>query len=604
MIAATLVMPLATLPLNGCLLALRPPGPPSERDSLVARQLLNLTLNAYWQAAMRNRPGLAVAVGDAPAMLPWLGEATARRNAQLAMRLQPALAEVDVEALSPRHYLLLQALDRELEARAASYTFYDLDLSVLSPRATQLRTVVETLLNYPLNSSDQVSTYLALLEGTGQWVGEIRGSLEIREARGVVASREVADAFGSYLLRFRDMVARGSLNLESARISQFDSSSQQAIKTRERDAIENKIVPAVDSLLAWLNGTYLQIASRNIGLWQYAGGKEYYSQLLRRYSGLEIEPQEAHEIGLEELQRIDSLLSVVQAGARLNPDRASLHDSLRGVVASRRGKSDSTIARLRRSQSLIAEPITDLISELPEPPRLLIASQLEEWLYPDGRVEWPDSASLTPTVLMTSAWDDSDAVLEGPGFAYRWLWPGAALAAALAARNDTLSFVRFHPSPAAVAGWSEYAASAAGELGLYADPMDSYGRLLHEGFNAALLVIDTGIHYFGWTKAQALAFLTPWSLADQGTLEKIISERVIATPGSAGVATLGAREFAAMRAWMQESLGGMFKLPAWHSELLSLGPAPLPALATYFEWWEWNERNKAMTPAADTATIK
>lgn len=119
-IAATLVMPLATLPLNGCLLALRPPGPPSERDSLVARQLLNLTLNAYWQAAMRNRPGLAVAVGDAPAMLPWLGEATARRNAQLAMRLQPALAEVDVEALSPRHYLLLQALDRELAARLAA----------------------------------------------------------------------------------------------------------------------------------------------------------------------------------------------------------------------------------------------------------------------------------------------------------------------------------------------------------------------------------------------------------------------------------------------------------------------------------------------------
>jgi uncharacterized protein (DUF885 family) len=232
-------------------------------------------------------------------------------------------------------------------------------------------------------------------------------------------------------------------------------------------------------------------------------------------------------------------------------------------------------------------------------PTLRRATPLEQWLYPDGYVYPPPLADSAVTVVATRAWAEADALIEVAGVSARWLWPGAALATATSFTTDeALGFVLLHPSPGTQDGWSEYAASLAGELGMYEAPLDAYGRLLHQALSAAFLVVDTGIHYFGWSKAQGLALLRRYSLATDTALDAMLSERIIATPGTAGVATLGAREFAAMRAWMHRELGRDFSAAAWHAELLSLGPAPLPVLGTHLEWWVWSERNRMAEAAA------
>lgn len=147
----------------------------------------------------------------------------------------------------------------------------------------------------------------------------------------------------------------------------------------------------------------------------------------------------------------------------------------------------------------------------------------------------------------------------------------------------------------------QYAASLASELTNDGDPLDAYARLLHEARDAALLVVDTGIHYFGWSKAQGLALLRRYSLEHDAGLNALLAERIIATPGRAGAATLGRREFVAMRAWMERELGDAFDPAAWHTELLSLGPATLPVLGAHLEWWAWSVRNRN-TNATDTRT--
>ena len=176
---------------------------------------------------------------------------------------------------------------------------------------------------------------------------------------------------------------------------------------------------------------------------------------------------------------------------------------------------------------------------------------------------------------------------------FRWTWPGAALAATASYAGDSLSpFVLLHPSAATQMGWAEYGASLAGELGMYAHPLDAYGQLLHEGWNAALLTADTGLHYYGWSRQQALAVLRPYSVLSDVALDSTFVEQVVQAPGHAGVATIGAREYAAMRAWMQRVLGASFDESAWHAAVTSLGPVPLPVLAAYLEWWGWSERRR------------
>jgi uncharacterized protein (DUF885 family) len=158
-----------------------------------------------------------------------------------------------------------------------------------------------------------------------------------------------------------------------------------------------------------------------------------------------------------------------------------------------------------------------------------------------------------------------------------------------------------YENPGYVDGWGAYAAGLAGELGMYTDPADAYGRLLDEGLAAALLVVDTGIHYLGWTRTQAMAVLRAHSLESDATLDTMFVERVVNAPGRAGAAALGAREFAAMREWAEGELSASFDLRSWHDELLSLGALPLPVVGTHFEWWIWDVRRRAEEAAAARA---
>jgi uncharacterized protein (DUF885 family) len=222
------------------------------------------------------------------------------------------------------------------------------------------------------------------------------------------------------------------------------------------------------------------------------------------------------------------------------------------------------------------------------------ALPFEAALFAEGVVVPPTDTDSAATLVITSEWGSREARVEGPSLAYRWNWPGRALALTLSYGADTLSpFILLHPVPGTTRGWEEYAASVAGELGLYTDPVDAYGRLLHEGWNAALMVADVGTHYFGWTRQQAIAVMRPWSIASDAVLDSLFVARILQAPGEAGAPTIGAREFAAMRSWMQAQLGTGFDPGGWHHEVMNLGPVPLPVLATHLEWWAWSQRMRA-----------
>lgn len=580
--------------LTGCLLNLRPPGPPSLADSVVARSQLNTALLSYWQSALPYRPDLALTLDRDVTGLPSHSNSAARSAARRVIQVEQELEEIDTEALTPREFVALQSLQWRLRTDAAAYTFYDLDLSVLSPAATPLRTIVDVLRRFPMASVADMERYLFLLEEAALWVSDVRGALELRSRRGVVAPIDVVLAFVRELRELRRLTLDGAWRLPDERLAIFDSASRVLARSRETTAMHNRLAPAMDSLAAWLEGSYATAALSRPGLWQYPGGKEYYRHLLRRYSGLEIEPQEAHQTGLDGLVRVDSLLSVVRRQAGWNPLADPVRDSLRRLPQWSGLPIDTVIGRTMERQAALAEKLTSAVAPLPaSAPKIRRATPIEAWLHPDGHVVPPLYVDSATTIVVTERWTKPDALLNGSGLGFRWVWPGAALAATVAfTSGEGSGFVLLHPVVSTQEGWSEYAASLAGELGMYADPLHAYGRLLHEGLSAALLVVDSGIHYFGWTKQQALQLLRRYSLADDPTLDRLLVDHVIATPGRSGAGVLGAREFAALRAWMQDALGEDFNAPAFHSELLSLGPAPLPVLAAHLEWWEWNERKK------------
>jgi uncharacterized protein (DUF885 family) len=586
----------------GCALAGRGPSRPSPADSLVARQALRDAEGQYWRGIIPRRPDIALAIGrrieDLPSPVHAVEDNTA---ALLARRVGDQLEYINANALSPTDYASLQTLRWELESSAEATVYGVLDFSLLSPKRTPLRDALSVLQEHPFTASADLDRYLYLLDGISFWMIDARNALELRARDRTYASVDVVRSFRTFLDSLRVQLAAPGMRVAPARLTTIDTTLLAQFRTQEEEELLQRVRPGIDSLAAYLD-RYVTSAMSRPGLWQYPGGKEYYRYLLRRHLGVEIEPEEAHRVGLAEVRRIDSMLVSVRRSMGWTGSPLALHDSLRRVATFAPIGVDSAIALTRSAMAMNRDTLATRIDKLPPKlPLVRAATGMERLLYPSGLVRPPEYADSSAQVVVTPAWGSRVARLEGRSHIFRWTWPGMALAATVAYEQDTLSPISLlHPSEGRVAGWGEYAASLAGELGLYKDPMETYGRLMHEGWNAAQLIADTGLHYYGWTPAQALAVMRPFSFADDSTIDAAFVEEIVQAPGSGGASTIGAREHAAMRAWMQRTLGPSFRQGPWHQAVLSLGPVPLPVLASYLEWWAWDAgaRARAVPPAA------
>ena len=153
------------------------------------------------------------------------------------------------------------------------------------------------------------------------------------------------------------------------------------------------------------------------------------------------------------------------------------------------------------------------------------------------------------------------------------------------------NFRRFQGFTAFVEGWGLYSERLGYDLGLYEDPYSRFGQLTYDMWRAVRLVVDTGIHYKGWTRQQAVDYMmanTSWSEID---IQNDI-DRYIAWPGQATAYMLGMLEIQRLRALAEEELGNKFDLKAFHDRVVGFGGITLPML--HASILAWIEEQKAL----------
>jgi uncharacterized protein (DUF885 family) len=354
-----------------------------------------------------------------------------------------------------------------------------------------------------------------------------------------------------------------------------------------RRAISESAIPALKKLNAFIKDVYLPASRQDISAAALPEGEAFYSYSIRRQTTTDLSAKEIHEIGKREVARIRKQMEGIIQKVGF---KGSFQDFLSFLRTDPRfyfTKPEALVAAYRDVSKRADGELPKLFAELPrnsygvrEIPAYEAPAQTTAYYQPgaaDGSragFYWVNTYKLEtrPTYEM-EALSLHEAV------------PGHHLQISRAQELKGLpEFRRNAGYTAYVEGWALYAESLGDEMGFYADPYSKFGQLTYEMWRACRLVVDTGMHAFGWTRQQAIDFMKENSAKTENDITVEV-DRYIVWPGQALAYKLGALKIKEMRARAEAELKERFDLRKFHNALLDDGPLPLDLLEARMGEW-------------------
>ena len=386
---------------------------------------------------------------------------------------------------------------------------------------------------------------------------------------------EMAPEEGSFYLPVRSLPAT------------MPPEERERIAAATLSAIENHVLPAYWQLLTFLEQEYLPNARTEPGLHAVPGGRDMYRALVRQHTTLDLTPEQVHQTGLDEVARIRSEMEAVIAETDFEGSFADFLNYLRTDAKFYAQSEEELLMRAAWLAKRADDQMPRFFRNLPRLPygvRPVPASIAPN--YTTGRY-WAgnlDAGNAGGYMVNTYALDQRP-LYELPALTVHEGVPGHHHQIAIAQEQENVPAFRSRSYITAFGeGWGLYTEFLAIEMGLYDTPYDHFGRLTFEMWRACRLVVDTGLHYFGWSVAQAEACLLENSALAPHNVRTEVA-RYVSWPGQALAYKTGELLIRRLRAEAEATLGDKFDLRAFHDHLLSDGAMPLSALEARMRAW-------------------
>jgi uncharacterized protein (DUF885 family) len=381
----------------------------------------------------------------------------------------------------------------------------------------------------------------------------------------------------------------------------FDS-FPQAVSQKDRAllaaagkrAISESFTPAMKKLGAFIKETYLPAARQDIGASSLPDGEAFYQYSIRRQTTTTLTPKQIHEIGVKEVSRIRREMEDVIHKSGFKGSFAEFLSFLRTDPRFYYTKADELVAGYSYIAKRADGELPKLFAELPRTPYGVRVIPDYEGPAQTTAYYQPSAAdgSRAGYYMINTYKLETRPKYEMEALTLHESVPGHHLQIARAQELKGLpDFRRNAGYTAYVEGWGLYAESLGTEMGFYKDPYSKFGQLTYEMWRACRLVVDTGMHAFGWSRQRAIEFMKDNTAKTENDIIVEI-DRYIVWPAQALAYKLGELKIKELRAKASKELGARFDVRKFHNAVLDDGPLPLDLLEKRMNEWIAEQRGR------------
>ncbi|MBV8971274.1 MAG: DUF885 domain-containing protein [Sphingomonadaceae bacterium] len=563
-------------------LALAAPATATPHDDLSA------ILADHWAWTLKNSPLLATRVGvhTYDAELDDNSLAAQDRQAAEAAGFVKRLDALPAAGLTEADRTNVAILRRSLTTQIEANRFSEREIE-FSNRAGWHTYFADLALSLPFFTRADYDSYLARLDKVPAFAATSMAITRQAVAHGNVLPCIVLDGFaGTITGEIKEpLQSRFYAPFAGPKPATIAPADWAALQARAAATIRDKINPTYRSYADFYTREYKCRAT--IGASALPDGQAYYAFKVREQTTTTLTPAQIHDLGLSEVARIRAEMDALVASTGFKGDRAAYIAMLRTDPKYYAHSPHELMTEAALTAKTIDGQMPKLFGHLPRLPYTVreipaaTADGTTTAYYNDGSA----AAGVAGTYYVNTTHLDQRPLFELPALTLHEAVPGHHNQISLQQELDLPPFRQFATFfTAFVEGWGLYSERLGLDIGLYDTPEKQMGRLSYEMWRACRLVVDTGIHAQGWTKAQAVQFMADNTALSATNIDAEVN-RYIADPGQALAYKIGELTIRRLRTRAEAELGPKFDRRAFHDAVLGQGAIPMDLLETRMNAW-------------------
>jgi uncharacterized protein (DUF885 family) len=562
-----------------------------------AREQFSKLLAEEWEYEMRESPESATEVGDNRYNDRW-SDYSLEHQLQQKKDAEQWLARF--QAVNTAGFTEQEKLSAQLMIRTQKDRIAGIDLKTFEMPIDQFNGVhlglAQVVDATPFNTIKDYEDYLSRLRKLPEVFDQLIGILQQGEKDKLMPPRYLLEKTVDQCKKLAD--PEGEANPFGRPATKFPDSITGENRKRLHDAIvdavNQQVRPAYAKLANFIATDYAPHGRTEPGIWAVPNGDALYHYNIHVLSTTNMDPEQIHQIGLQEVGRIEGeeLAIAKRLGfTDLKSFRASLKKDPKVFASS----PEAILEKYKGYIDQMRPELPKLFGLMPKTPvevQAMQAYRAADAAGADYQQGTPDGSRHAVVWVNTSDYQHRE-MLTAESTAYHEGIPGHHMQIAIAQTLPQVPKFRQEAFYSAYEeGWALYAERLGKDVGFYQDPYSDFGRLEDEMLRAIRLVADTGVHYKHWTRDQMVDFFREHSSTDEPNIQAE-TDRYIVWPAQALGYKLGQLEILKLRERAKNELGGKFDIRSFHDEVLNAGALPLDVLDERVNAWIDTQRASA-----------